>query len=117
MEEKGKTIKKGLWLSIIIAQSILILGIAIWAITQKVEAEKQKVLALQNINQGELKYQKIALESKDELEELKKLMVSEKNKTISTVEEIETLKKLSEASKIEAVKYRDLYEKCQKRKK
>lgn len=46
MEEQGKSSRKSLYLLIIVVQSILFLGIAVWAITQKVEAEKQKVLAL-----------------------------------------------------------------------
>ncbi|HVD97877.1 MAG TPA: hypothetical protein VNB90_06705 [Cytophagaceae bacterium] len=46
MQAQGKTTKRSSWLIITIVQSVLILSIAVWAITQKVEAEKQKEQAV-----------------------------------------------------------------------
>ena len=47
MEEKDKNIKKSFWFTVVILQTVGILLIILWAITQKVEVDKQKTLALE----------------------------------------------------------------------
>ena len=109
MEQEGKTIKKSYWLIILITQTILLLGIVLWAITQKVEADKQKVMSLHAQKEASLSIQK-GQEAKTEVE---------KQKALADIAKAEALeqKALAEAAKTEALKYKELYEKSLKNKK
>lgn len=71
MEEKRKTVKKTLWLAIVLIQTILLIGISIWAITQKVEAEKQLSLTIAAKKEA-LLAKKECIQVKQFSEELKK---------------------------------------------
>jgi hypothetical protein len=53
MEQKDKKVRTSTWLIIMVAQTILLIGIVIWAITQKVEADKQKFLTQYEIGKAE----------------------------------------------------------------
>ncbi len=81
MEAQGKSIRKPVWLIVIIIQSIVVLGVIVWSITQKVEAEKQKVLAMTaKVAKDELEHQAIENEKRLEKEvEKYKLMLDSLN--------------------------------------
>ncbi len=102
MEKKGTTIKKPYWLIIIFIQTILMAGIAIWAITQKVEAEKQKILAFT---------------AKEEAVKNIHLASIEKDEKAKAKAEIEKQILIAEQAKAEALVYKKLYENSLKRKK
>ncbi len=102
MEEKDKNIKKSFWLTVVISQTLGILLVVVWAITQKVEADKQKVLAIEA--------QRIAAESAHKAEQAKE-------NSLNAQEESLKQKLIAEQAKTEALKYQLLYEELVKRKK
>lgn len=116
MTEIRKKNNKGYWLVVFFVQLILLGGVSIWAITQKVEGEKQKVLA-HYAKEDAKKLQREVYRIKSDIMALNRISNAENENSYMIKNEIETLKQLSEAFKIEALKYRDLYEKCQNRKK
>jgi hypothetical protein len=74
MENQGKIVKRAFWLPILLIQSFFMIGIGIWATTQKVEADKQKELAKMETRK--------AIEAKQEAEKYQELYEKEKLKTI-----------------------------------
>ncbi len=84
-------------------QTFLLAAIFIWVVTQKVEADKQKVYAKESIYMSQLEANKRVYE----LENIKNMAIQEMNNA----------KKRSEANKTEADKYKELYEQSLKQKK
>jgi hypothetical protein len=102
MEEQNKNIRKPYLFIIIGIQLILLLGIGVWAVTQKVEADKQKSLALQA--------QRIAAESDHKAAQAKESILTAQNECVKQ-------KLNADQAKAEALKYQQLYEETLKRKK
>ncbi len=76
MKETGNTIRRSIWFGIVLIQSNIILGLAIWAITQKIEADKQKVVALKAKEEA-IKFEKqsILLNKEAEKQREEKLLI------------------------------------------
>jgi len=103
MEKQAKPIKNIYWISVFILQTMIMLSIGIWAITQKVEADKQKELALIERNES-IRQKRLADFSKEQAIKWEKLYLRQEE--------------LAEISKKEALEYkkfalesRELYEK------
>ncbi len=88
MDLKGKDNSIRKWVVIVSIQTVFMLFICIWAITQKVEVDKQKDLAVMA--------KEFALKAQKEAEEQKKLA--------------DIAKALAMDEHQEALKYKDLYE-------
>jgi hypothetical protein len=107
MERKKKT--NTFWIIVVVFQSILILFVTLWAITQKVEADKQTDYALIA--------QKAAMESERKAKESERLALMAKDEAEKAMEEAFLQKKLADIAKEEAIKQKELSDKSPKRKK
>ncbi len=101
--------------------AIMAIGVVIWAITQKVEAEKQKVLAQNEkekavLAQKEAEKQKaLALIAKEDAVKAQK--VAEEQKTLAEIAKEDAVKaqKVAEEQKMEALRQKDLADQALKR--
>jgi len=86
MENSNQKTSNKPWIVIVVVQSVLLIGIVIWSITQKVEADKQKTLAI--MAKDELvKSQRITEEAKIAAEQAKIEAIKEKENSERAKEE------------------------------
>jgi hypothetical protein len=107
MERKKKT--NTFWIIAVVFQSVLIVAITLWAITQKVEADKQRYLSI--LAQQE------AMKARKDAEEAKRMAEMAKDEALKQRELNEQQKKIAEMAKEEALKQKELSDKILKRKK